>query len=121
MQTRNPLLNDFAELMSDAFAAAQAAGDEAKTAFKAQVRRALAAMDLVEREEFEAVKEMAAKARAEADALAKRVEALESGTKPAAKPAAKAAAKSAKPAARSRSRSATRNPPARKAAKPKKD
>lgn len=125
MQTRNPLLNDFAELMSDAFAAAQAAGDEAKTAFKAQMRRALAEMDLVEREEFEAVKEMAAKARAEADALAKRVEALESGAKPAAKsgakPAAKAAAKSAKPAARTRPRSATRNPPARKAAKPKKD
>lgn len=117
MQTRNPLLNDFAELMSDAFAAAQAAGDEAKTAFKAQMRRALAEMDLVEREEFEAVKEMAAKARADADALAKRVEALEAGKKP----AAKAAAKSAKPASRSRPRSATRNPPARKAAKPKKD
>ena len=117
MQTRNPLLNDFAELMSDAFAAAQAAGDEAKTAFKAQMRRALAEMDLVEREEFEAMKEMAAKARADADALAKRVEALEAGKKP----AAKAAAKSAKPASRSRPRSATRNPPARKAAKPKKD
>ncbi|MEN0653655.1 MULTISPECIES: accessory factor UbiK family protein [Hyphobacterium] len=121
MQTRNPLLNDFAELMSDAFAAAQAAGDEAKTAFKAQMRRALAEMDLVEREEFEAVKEMAARARAEAEALARRVEALEGGQKPAGKPGAKAAAKTAKPAARTRPRAATRNPPARKAAKPKKD
>lgn len=125
MQTRNPLFNDFAELMSDAFAAAQAAGDEAKTAFKAQMRRVLAEMDLVEREEFEAVKEMAAKARADADDLAKRIEALEAGQTPgskaAPKSAAKSAAKTAKPAARSRPRSASRNPPARKAAKPKKD
>lgn len=117
MQTRNPFLNDFAELMSDAFAAAQSAGDEAKTAFKAQMRRVLAEMDLVEREEFEAVKEMAAKARAENEALAKRIEALEGK----AKPAAKAAAKPAKSTSRSRTRSATRNPPARKASKPKKD
>ena len=118
MQTRNPLLNDFAELMSDAFAAAQAAGGEAKTAFKAQMHRVLAEMDLVEREEFEAARDMAAAARAENEALTKRIEALEAAMK---KAPAKAASKTSKPVTAARPRTGTRTPPARKAAKPKKD
>lgn len=118
MQTRNPFLNDFAELMSDAFAAAQAAGGEAKTAFKAQMHRVLAEMDLVEREEFEAARDMAVAARAENEALTKRVEALEAALK---KTTAKTATKPAKSAAPERPRTGTRTPPARKAAKPKKD
>ncbi|MCW5723367.1 MAG: accessory factor UbiK family protein [Maricaulaceae bacterium] len=85
MQTRNPLFNDFAELMSDAFAAAQAAGDEAKAAFRAQAERFAADMDLVSREEFEAVKTAAAKASAEVEALKARIAALEDGKKPAAR------------------------------------
>ncbi|GJL97091.1 MAG: hypothetical protein DHS20C06_09080 [Hyphobacterium sp.] len=100
MQTRNPLLNDFAELMTDAFSAAQAAGEEAQTVFRAQADKMVARMDLVSREEFNAVKAVAQAAREEADALKARIEALEkTATKPAAKKtAAKPAAK--KPAAK---------------------
>ncbi|MEE2567429.1 accessory factor UbiK family protein [Hyphobacterium marinum] len=97
MQTRNPLLNDFAELMTDAFAAAQAAGDEARTAMRAQAEKFVAHMDLVPREEFEAVKAVAASARAEVEALEQRIAVLEAAAapKPVARkaPAKKAAAK----------------------------
>lgn len=96
MQTRNPLLNDFAELMTDAFAAAQAAGEEAQSVFRAQADKMAARMDLVSREEFDAVKAVAQAARDEADALKARIEALEkAATKPTVKktPARKPAAK----------------------------
>ncbi|WP_394692541.1 accessory factor UbiK family protein [Hyphobacterium sp.] len=96
MQTRNPLLNDFAELMTDAFSAAQAAGEEAQTVFRAQADKMASRMDFVSREEFDAVKAVAQAARDEADALKVRIEALEkAATKPAAKkaPAKKPAAK----------------------------
>lgn len=96
MQTRNPLLNDFAELMTDAFSAAQAAGDEAQTVFRAQADKMASRMDFVSRDEFDAVKAVAQAARDEADALKARIEALE---KAATKPAAKKAA-TAKPAAK---------------------
>ena len=79
MQTRNPLLNAFAELMTDAFAAAQAAGDEARTAMRGQAEKFVAHMDLVPREEFEAVKAVAASAKAEVEALQARIAALEAG------------------------------------------
>lgn len=94
MQTRNPLLNDFAELMTDAFAAAQAAGDEARTAMRAQAEKFVAHMDLVPREEFEAVKAVAASARAEVEKLEQRIAALEAAATPKA-PARKAPAKKA--------------------------
>lgn len=88
MQTRNPLLNDFAELMTDAFSAAQAAGEEAQTVFRAQADKMAARMDFVSREEFDAVKAVAQAARDEADALKVRIEALEkAATKPVAKTA----------------------------------
>jgi BMFP domain-containing protein YqiC len=96
MQTRNPLLNDFAELMTDAFSAAQAAGEEAQTVFRAQADKMASRMDFVSREEFDAVKAVAQAARDEADALKVRIEALEkAATKPAAKkaPAKKPVAK----------------------------
>jgi len=96
MQTRNPLLNDFAELMTDAFSAAQAAGDEAQTVFRAQADKMASRMDFVSRDEFDAVKAVAQAARDEADALKARIEVLE---KAATKPAAKKAA-TAKPAAK---------------------
>ncbi|SDL76901.1 accessory factor UbiK family protein [Maricaulis salignorans] len=98
MQTRNPLLNDFAELMTDAFGAAQAVGDEARTAMRAQADRFIADMDLVSREEFDVVKAALATAREEIETLNARLAALE--TAGAAKPAArkrKPAAKSATP------------------------
>lgn len=73
----NKILDDFARLMTDAAGAAQGVTREAQSAFQAQAERFLERMDLVQREEFDAVKEMAAKALDENDALKARLEALE--------------------------------------------
>jgi BMFP domain-containing protein YqiC len=73
----NRILDDFAKLMTDAAGAAQGVRREAETVFRAQAERLMNSMDLVKREEFEAVREMAVKARDENDALLKRIEALE--------------------------------------------
>lgn len=81
----NRILDDFAKLMTDAAGAAQGIRKEVETAFQAQAERWLNAMDLVKREEFEVVREMALKALEENDALRARIEALE-----AAKPSKKA-------------------------------
>ena len=94
----NKLLDDFAKLMTDAAGAAQGVRREVETAFKAQAERMLNTMDVVQREEFEAARDMAAKARAENQKLEARIEALEARlaelspaapTKAAAKPAQK--------------------------------
>ncbi|WP_299860385.1 accessory factor UbiK family protein [uncultured Hoeflea sp.] len=98
----NRLLDELAKLMTDAAGAAQGVRREAETAIQAQLERMLNSMDLVKREEFEAVRDMAIKAREENDALAARLEALEA--KGAEKPAAKARA-AAKPAAAKRAAS----------------
>lgn len=71
MQSRSPLFADLADLMTDAFSAAQAAGDEARSVFRAQAERMASELDLVSRDEFEAV-------RAELDAANETVAALES-------------------------------------------
>jgi BMFP domain-containing protein YqiC len=63
--------------MTDAAGAAQGLRREAETAFQAQAERFLNNMDVVKREEFEAVREMAARARDENEALKARIEALE--------------------------------------------
>ncbi len=73
----NRILDEFARLMTDAAGAAQGVRREVETAFRAQAERFLNTMDLVQREEFEAVKEMAARARDENDRLAARIAALE--------------------------------------------
>ena len=73
----NRILDEFAKLMTDAAGAAQGVKREVETAFRAQAERFLNTMDLVQREEFEAVREMAAKAREENDRLAARIAALE--------------------------------------------
>ncbi|MGE6783988.1 accessory factor UbiK family protein [Ensifer adhaerens] len=73
----NRMLDDFAKLMTDAAGAAQGVRREVETAFRAQAERALNSLDVVKREEFEMVKEMAIKAREENDALLARIEALE--------------------------------------------
>ncbi len=73
----NRIMDDFAKLMTDAAGAAQGARKEIETAFRAQAERFLNGMDLVKREEFEVVREMAIKARDENDALKARIEALE--------------------------------------------
>jgi hypothetical protein len=77
MQTKNKLLDDLSQLMSNAMGIAQGARDEAQTALKGLVDRLLADRDLVTREEFEAVRSMVVRAREENDALAARLAALE--------------------------------------------
>mgnify|MGYP000441536633 CR=1 FL=1 len=69
MQTRNPLLDEFAKLTTGAMGLAQAAGDEAKAAFRSQTDRVAAELDLVRRDEFDALKAEIAALRAEVVAL----------------------------------------------------
>lgn len=76
-QTNNRLLDEFAKLMTDAAGAAQGMRREMETIMRAQGERLLSSMDLVQREEFEAVKEMAVKAREENTKLAERIATLE--------------------------------------------
>ena len=77
MQTRNKILDDLSQLMTNAMGVAQGARDEAETAFKGMVDRWLADRDFVTREEFDAVRAMAQKAREENEALKARLDALE--------------------------------------------
>ena len=78
MQTRSKFFDDMSQLMTNAMGVAQGAKDEAETAFKGMVDRWLADRDFVTREEFDAVRAMAQKAREENEALKARIEALES-------------------------------------------
>jgi BMFP domain-containing protein YqiC len=77
MQTQSSVFDDLARLMTGAMGMAQGMGDEARSFMRSQADRFVAEMDLVGRDEFEAVKQLAAEARAEADALRERVVALE--------------------------------------------
>ncbi len=69
MQTRNPFLDEFAKLTTGAMGLAQAAGEEARTAMRAQGDRLVAELDLVRRDEFDALKAEIAGLRAEIAAL----------------------------------------------------
>ncbi len=73
----NRILDEFARLMTDAAGAAQGVRKEVETAFRAQAERVLNSMDVVQREEFEAVRDMAAKARVENEKLSARIDELE--------------------------------------------
>ena len=73
----NRILDEFAKLMTDAAGAAQGVRREVETAFRSQAEKMLNTMDVVQREEFEAARDMAVKARAENKALTARIEALE--------------------------------------------
>ena len=77
MQTRNKILDDLSQLMTNAMGVAQGARTEAETAVKGLVDRWLADRDFVTREEFDAVRAMAQKAREENAALEARIAALE--------------------------------------------
>ncbi|MGR3640272.1 accessory factor UbiK family protein [Alterinioella nitratireducens] len=79
MQTRNKIMEDIGQLMTNAMGVAQGAKDEAETAIKSAMDRWLADRDFVTREEFDAVRAMAQKAREENEALKARIAALESG------------------------------------------
>ena len=76
-QTRSRFFDDLSKLMTDAAGIAEGARREVDTALRAQLERLLAGMDLVTREEFEAVRDMAARARMENDSLRDRVATLE--------------------------------------------
>ena len=69
MQTQNPILDELAKLTTAAMGMAQAAGDEAKAAFRSQADRIAADLDLVRREDFDALKAEIAALRAEIETL----------------------------------------------------
>ena len=77
VQTSNRFFDEIGRLMNDATGVAQGARREIDTLFRTQAERILRDLDVVKREEFEAVKEMAALAREENDALKARIAALE--------------------------------------------
>ena len=108
-QTSNRIMDEFAKLMNAAAGVAQGVKREVETAVRSQMERFLGDMDIVQREEFEAVREMAVKAREENDVLRKKIEALEAqltsagpkAKKPAARKPATRKAAAAKAASRS--------------------
>jgi BMFP domain-containing protein YqiC len=77
-QTSNRIFDEMARLMGDAASVAQGVKREAETAFRSQMERFVADMDLIKREEFDVVRDMASKARTENAALKKRIADLES-------------------------------------------
>lgn len=77
MQTRSKVFDDLSQLLTNAAGMAQGVRSEAETAMRSWFERWLADSNLVTREEFDAVREMATRAREENDALKARIEALE--------------------------------------------
>jgi BMFP domain-containing protein YqiC len=77
VQTTNRIFDEMARLMNDAAGVASGVRREFDTVFRTQAERILRDLDVVQREEFEAVKEMARLAREENEALKARIEALE--------------------------------------------
>lgn len=86
-QTTGRIFDEMARLVNDAAGVAQGVRREAETVMKAQMERFLRDMDLVKREEFDAVKDMAAAARTENERLAARIAALEAALDTQAHPA----------------------------------
>lgn len=81
MQVRNKLMDDIGQIMTNAMGVAQGAKDEAETAMKSLMDRWLADRDFVTRDEFDAVRAMAQKARKENEALKLRIDSLETARK----------------------------------------
>ncbi|GLK70884.1 accessory factor UbiK family protein [Ancylobacter dichloromethanicus] len=76
-QTSGRIFDDFAKLMNDVAGVATGVRREAEGVMRAQAERVLRELDVVTREEFETVKELAAAAREENERLAARIAALE--------------------------------------------
>lgn len=76
-ETSNRVFDEMARLMNDAANVAQGVKREAEGVFRTQMERIVADLDLVKREEFDVVREMATQAKSENEALKKRIEALE--------------------------------------------
>ena len=91
MQSENPLIADIAKLLNSAAGTMAGMGREARDAARERVKEAVGGLEFVGREEFDAVKDMAAKAREENEALGLRLAALEAklATTPAARPPVK--------------------------------
>ena len=101
MQSENRIFDDLAKMINGIAGTVAGAGREAEAAMRERAKEFVGRMDFVSREEFEAVKEMAAKARAEAEALKARLDKLEGAAKPAAaKPAAAPTVAASTPAAK---------------------
>lgn len=77
MQSENPILADLAKLLNSAAGTVAGMGREARDAARERVKEAVGGLEFVSREEFDAVKDMAAKAREENEALKKRLVDLE--------------------------------------------
>jgi BMFP domain-containing protein YqiC len=77
MQSENHLLTDLAKLVNSAAGTVAGAGREARDAARERIKEAIGGMDFVSREEFDAVKDMAARARADSEALKARLDLLE--------------------------------------------
>ena len=77
MQTRNPLIDDLTKMASGAMGALAGVKDEVEARIRDQIAKILDGMDIPRRDEFEAVKAMATKAREENEALKKQVEELQ--------------------------------------------
>ncbi len=81
MQTDNRLFDDFAKFMNGAAGTIAGVGREAEAGLRERMKEWIAGLDFVSRDEFEAVKAMAAAARDEAEALKARLDALEAAKK----------------------------------------
>lgn len=77
MQSENPLIADFVKLMNSAAGTFAGMTREARDSARERVREAVGGLDFVSREEFDAVKDMAARAREENEKLAERLAVLE--------------------------------------------
>ena len=80
MQTDNPMISDFVKLINSAAGTLAGVGREGRDAARERAREFFGGMDFVSREDFEAVKAMAAAAREQADKLEARLAALEAGS-----------------------------------------
>ena len=81
MQSQNPMIADFVKLVNGAAGTIAGMTREAQEGARERIKETVGGLDFVSREEFEAVKEMAAKARAENEALSARLDALEAKRK----------------------------------------
>jgi len=94
MQSQNRIFDDLAKMMNGVAGTMAGMGREAESSLRDKMREWVGGMDFVSRDEFEAVKAMAAAARDENDALRKRIEALEGASKPKAPKQPKSGARS---------------------------
>lgn len=77
MQSENPIISDFVKLLNGAAGTLAGMGREARDSARERLKELLGEMDFVSREEFDTVRDMAAKAREESESLKKRLEDLE--------------------------------------------